>query len=89
MKILYIFSEGNTFRDELAQSAKEYADSVSAHWFAYLGDIRTQVNDIDAVAQKGYDVIICIPEDADTASAYCGVNGLPIVFLNSARMMMY
>ena len=89
VKILYTYSpeEGNTFRDELAQSAKEYADSVGATIdFAYAGDdLETQVNDIDTAAQKGYDVIICIPEDADTArQLIAAANGLPIVFLNSA-----
>lgn len=89
VKILYTYSveEGNTFRDVLAQSAKEYADSVGATIdFAYAGkDLETQVNDIDTAAQKGYNAIICIPEDADTArQLIAAANGLPIIFLNSA-----
>lgn len=89
VKILYTYSveEGNTFRDVLAESAQAYADSVGATIdFSYAeGDLEKQVNDIDTAAENGYDAIICIPENADTArQLIAAADGLPIVFLNSA-----
>lgn len=89
IRILYTYSveEGNTFRDVLAESAQEYAASagVTIDFVLAEGDLEKQVNDIDTAAQKGYDAIICIPENAETArQLIAAADGLPIVFVNSA-----
>lgn len=89
VKVLFTYSqeEGNTFRDTLAEGAKEYAASVGATVECVYPEnsLDTQIEQIKSAKSDGYSAIMCIAEDASTARQLEAAAGdLPIIFCNNA-----
>lgn len=85
--ILMTYSYGDSFLDNLAASAQEYAESagVTLETADAASSIETQVSQIQSAADSGYSAIICVPVDADTAKQLQAAAGdLPIIFANTA-----
>lgn len=86
IKILFSVSQGDTFRNVLAQAAKETAESMGAtiDIFDEQGVLEQQVDHIKNAKAQGYDVIVCGPINVDTALELEALAGdLPIIFFNS------
>ena len=69
-KILMCMSDGNdTFRAMLADAAASTAQNLGAQFDLVdaQNTIETQADQIRSAKEQGYDVILCLPVDADTA----------------------
>ena len=86
-KILMCMSDGNdTFRAMLADAAASTAQNLGAQFDLVdaQNTIETQADQIRSAKEQGYDVILCLPVDADTAVELEACAGdLPIIFMNS------
>lgn len=86
-KILMCMSDGNdTFRAMLADAAASTAQNLGAQFDLVdaQNTIETQADQIRSAKEQGYDVILCLPVDADTAIELESCAGdLPIIFMNS------
>ena len=80
-------SDGNdTFRAMLADAAASTAQNLGAQFDLVdaQNTIETQADQIRSAKEQGYDVILCLPVDADTAMNWNPSAGdLPIIFMNS------
>lgn len=87
VKILLSISDASdSFRNLLATSAKNYADSekVQLTVMDAAGSIEEQVSHMKEAVSGGYDAIICTPVNPATALQLKKAAGnLPIVFMNS------
>ncbi len=86
MKMVLLLSSPDTFRTNLANAAKSYAESkgVQLDILDSENSIEVQVGQIEQAVTDGYDVILCNPVDTDTALQLEAAAGeLPIVFFNS------
>jgi len=86
MKMALLLSSPDTFRTNLANAAKSYAEStgVQLDIFDSEQSIEVQVEQIEKAVADGYDVILCNPVDTDTALQLEAAAGdLPIVYFNS------
>ena len=86
-KILMCMSNGNdTFRSTLAEAAASTAQSLGVQFDLVdaQNKIETQVDQIRSAQTQGYDVILCLPVDVDTAvEMEASAGDLPIIFMNS------
>ena len=86
-KILMSVSDASdTFRASLAKAAKEAADEkgITLEVMDAKSSVDTQVAQMKQAKEEGYDGIICLPVNADTAQQLQASAGdLPIVFCNS------
>lgn len=88
VKILLSISDASdSFRNLLATSAKNYADSENVELTVMdaAGSIETQVSHMKDAVSGGYDAIICNPVNPTTGLQLKKAAGeLPIVFINSS-----
>jgi len=88
VKILLSISDASDdFRNLLATSAKNYANSENVELTVMdaAGSIETQVSHMKEAASGGYDAIICSPVNSTTGlQLKKAAGGLPIVFMNSS-----
>lgn len=86
MKMVLLLSSPDTFRTNLANAAKSYAESkgMQLDILDSENSIEVQVGQIEQAVTDGCDVILCNPVDTDTALQLEAAAGdLPIVFFNS------
>ena len=87
VKILMCMSDGNdTFRSTLAEAAASTAQSLGAQFDLVdaQNKIETQVDQIRSAQEQGYDIILCLPVDTDTAvEMEASAGDIPIIFMNS------
>lgn len=89
VKILFSYTKevNNEFRDTLAKNASTYAKSVGSEVVIEEpeGSIEKQVEQFKNAKNNGYNAIICIPEDVDTAKQLMAAAGdIPIIFVNKS-----
>ena len=86
VKILLTISKMDTYRQTLADGAKEKAAEygASVEVMDAEGVIENQVNQVQKAVSEGYDAVLCGIIDVDTAVEVKASSGdLPMVFVNS------
>lgn len=86
MKMLMTISQMDTFRQTLADGAKQAAQQqgIELEVVDALGVVENQVDQIQKAAKDGYDAVLCGAIDVDTAVELKASAGeMPIVFVNS------
>lgn len=86
IKALLILNQMDTFRQTLVDAAKNKAqqEGVQLDVLDAEGSIEKEVAYIKDAVKKGYDVILCIPVNADTVlELKATAEDIPIVFMNN------
>lgn len=86
IKALLIINQMDTFRQSLVDAAQSKAASEGAQVDVLDagGSLETQLSYIKNAVQQQYDVILCIPVNAETAlELEASAGDIPIVFINS------
>lgn len=86
VKVLLIVNQMDAFRQSLVDAAQSKASSEGAQIDVLdaEGSLETQLSYIKNAVQEQYDVILCIPVNAETAlELEASAGDIPIVFINS------
>lgn len=84
-KVFASISHNDTFIATIIESMESYASSNNMKLDIKEADnnIETQVNQVKTAKENGYDAIVCILVDADTAQQIINVAGeTPVIFIN-------
>ncbi len=92
VKIMYSLNTLDDFRSLLLEGIKEAAaaEGVTLDVMDECQTVDDQLNQIKKAAAEGYDAIICLPVDLNTAlQLEVAADGIPIVFVNSSPASNY